>query len=77
MESETKTIEVPLVNIKRLRQQRNTLVRVAALIEARDGRGYASEKKEVRDLDGVISLLDTMLDIAEGYFPCGSDRGLP
>lgn len=46
------------VNVKLLRKQRDMLVRIIA-------EGGVSSKKE-RRLDGVVNLLDEMLDIADG-----------
>ena len=46
------------VNVKLLRKQRDMLVRIIA-------EGVVSSKKE-RRLDGVVNLIDEMLDIADG-----------
>lgn len=52
-----KTIVVPMVDLKVLREQRNYMLRIR--------REYGLNNNERDALDGVVNLLDTMLDIAE------------
>ena len=53
----TANIYVPNVGIALLRQQRNGLIKMSE----------KATKKDEDILNGVINLLDAMLDIAEGY----------
>ena len=52
----SQTIEVPRVDINMLREQRDELLDLMSLQAVQSG----------TPLDGLINLLDTMLDIAEG-----------
>ena len=60
--SKRKTITVPNVSVPLLRRQRNALIEIA-------GDDTNSQPKRQVALDGVINLLDSMLDIAEGVEP--------
>jgi hypothetical protein len=64
--SEPKTITVNRVDVALLRTQRDTLLEILALADAALPEGRKSA------LDGVVNLLDSMLDEAEG---CGDPEG--
>ena len=55
----TKKIVVNDVDVDLLREQRNTLSSLHV--------DYKLKKEEQEHIDGIVNLLDNMLDIAEGF----------
>jgi hypothetical protein len=65
--SEPKTITVNRVDVDLLREQRDDLLEILADAEDRHGKKLVTPPSLSGSLDGLINLLDSMLDEAEGY----------
>jgi hypothetical protein len=55
------TITVPRVDVKLLREQRNAVLRSIKAEES----FLLSDERDIELMDGVVNLLDAMIDIAE------------
>lgn len=54
-------ITVPGIDIELLRKQRNLVLTTIEILD------HVAKKEEIHALEGLVNLLDSMLDIAEGY----------
>ncbi len=54
-------ITVPGIDIELLRKQRSLVLTTIEILD------HVAKKEEIHELEGIVNLLDSMLDTAEGY----------